>query len=195
MRAVPKDKLNKDYLVRNWLNFDMLAGDHVVEQHVHNIDIANWYIGRWPKMAVSFGMRARALTGNMYDFFSTEFDYGNDVYIQSQCRQIDGCHNGINEWFRTEENEIVSAPFSVRKNGKTIDLSMCKADSMQGDPYVVEHVDFLKSILGIGPYWNEGEQVAMSTASAIMANMSAKTGQPVKMSDLLTNRNSKFYDL
>lgn len=64
MRAMPEDRLNKDYLVRNWSNFDMLAGDHIVEQHVHNIDIANWYIGRCPEKAVSFGMRARALTGN-----------------------------------------------------------------------------------------------------------------------------------
>lgn len=82
----------------------------------------------------------------------------------------------MNEWFRTEANEIVSAPFSVKKNGKRVDLSMCSEGLLTGDPYVIEHVDFLKSILGIGPYWNESEQVAMSTASAIMANMSAKTG-------------------
>ena len=64
MRDPFKDTLNKDYLVRNWNNFDMLAGDHVVEQHVHNIDIANSYIGQCPKSAVAFGLRARALTGN-----------------------------------------------------------------------------------------------------------------------------------
>ena len=64
MRDPIKDRLNKDYLVKNWNNFDMLAGDHVVEQHVHNIDVANWFIGRFPTSAVSFGLRARALTGN-----------------------------------------------------------------------------------------------------------------------------------
>lgn len=59
-----KDILLKDYFIKNWNNFDFLAGDHIVEQHVHNIDIANWFIGRFPKKATSFGMRARALTGN-----------------------------------------------------------------------------------------------------------------------------------
>ena len=50
---------NKDYLCKNWLNFTELSGDHIVEQHVHNIDIANWFIGRFPKSAVGFGGRAR----------------------------------------------------------------------------------------------------------------------------------------
>lgn len=193
MRDPMVDRLNKDYLVKNWNNFDILAGDHIVEQHVHNIDIACWFIGRHPKKAVSFGMRARALTGNQYDFFSTELDFGNDVFIHSQCRQINGCYSGVNEWFRTENNEIISAPFSIKKNKKHIDISKYGEGLLDGNPYVNEHVDFLKSILGIGPYWMEGEQVAMSTASAIISNMSAKTGQAVLMDDILKNKNSKFY--
>lgn len=64
MRDPLKDFTNNDYFIKNWNNFDFFAGDHIVEQHVHNIDIANWFIGRYPKKAVSFGMRARALSGN-----------------------------------------------------------------------------------------------------------------------------------
>lgn len=66
---------------------------------------------------------------------------------------------------------------------------------MEGTPYVVEHVDFLKSLLGIGPYWNEAEQVTMSTASGIISNLSAKSGQVVTMNDLFKNENSQFYKL
>ena len=194
MRDIMVDHLNKDYLVKNWNNFDILAGDHIVEQHVHNIDIACWFIGRHPRKAISFGMRARALTGNQYDFFSTELDFGNDVFIHSQCRQINGCCGGVNEWFRTENNEIISAPFSIKKNKKHIDISRYGEGLLDGNPYVNEHVDFLKSILGIGPYWMEGEQIAMSTAAAIISNMSAKTGQAVLMDDVLKNKTSKFYD-
>ena len=195
MRDPMKDRLNKDYFVKNWNNFDFFAGDHVVEQHVHNVDIANWFIGRWPKKAIAFGLRARALTGNQYDFFSSELDYGDDLFIHSQCRQIDGCYSDVGEWFRTENNEIVSGGFSVKKNGKTINLSKFADGLLDGNPYVVEHVDFLKSIFGIGDYWNEAEQVTMSTASNIMTNLSAKSGQVVMMDDLLKNANSKFYNL
>jgi len=194
-RDPAKDILNKDYLVKNWNNFDLLAGDHIVEQHVHNIDIANWFIGRYPKKAVSFGMRARALTGNQYDFFSTELDYGDDLFIHSQCRQIDGCYGGVNEWFRTEANEIISGGFSIKKAKKIIDISKFGEGLLDGSPYVIEHIDFLRSLLGIGPYWNEAEQVTMSTASGIISNLSAKSGQVVMMNDLFTNESSPFYKL
>lgn len=195
MRDPQKDFSNKDYFIRNWNNFDFFAGDHIVEQHVHNIDIANWFIGRYPKKAVSFGLRARALTGNQYDFFSTELDYGDDLFIHSQCRQIDGCYGGVNEWFRTEANEIISGGFSVKKNKKIIDLSKFGKNIIDGNPYVVEHIDFLNSLLDLGPYWNEAEQVTMSTASGIISNLSAKSGQVVMMNDLFKNTNSKFYGL
>lgn len=61
---------------------------------------------------------------------------------------------------------------------------------LDGNPYVVEHIDFLKSLLGIGPYWNEAEQVTMSTASGIIANLSAKSGQAVLANDLFKNESS-----
>src|SRR6478752_4560000 len=76
------------YITRNWLNFTELSGDHIVEQHVHNLDVAVWFLGRLPVAAVGFGGRARRQTGNMFDFFSVDFDFGDDVHIHSQCRQI-----------------------------------------------------------------------------------------------------------
>ncbi|MFQ3649107.1 MAG: Gfo/Idh/MocA family oxidoreductase, partial [Gemmataceae bacterium] len=30
--------------MRNWYNYVWLSGDHIVEQHVHNIDVINWAI-------------------------------------------------------------------------------------------------------------------------------------------------------
>ena len=67
-----------DYMVRNWVSFAEMSGDHIVEQHVHNIDVANWFIGRPPKMALGFGGRARRKTGDQFDFFSIDYDYGDD---------------------------------------------------------------------------------------------------------------------
>ena len=31
-----------EYQMRNWYYFNWLCGDHITEQHVHNIDVANW---------------------------------------------------------------------------------------------------------------------------------------------------------
>ena len=34
-----------EYQMRNWYYFNWLCGDHILEQHIHNIDVANWFIG------------------------------------------------------------------------------------------------------------------------------------------------------
>ena len=182
---------NKDYLCNNWLNWNELSGDHIVEQHVHNIDVANWFIGRYPKSALCFGMRARRYTGNQYDMFSTDFDYGDNVHVHSMCRQIDGCHGGVYEMFRTLDGAAISGGSGrIRKNGSNIDL---EGDFPAINPYVVEHLDLLKSITREGPYMNEAEQCALSTACAIMARESAYTGKLVKMDDILKNEASPVY--
>ena len=183
---------NKDYLCNNWLNFTELSGDHICEQHVHNIDVANWFIGRFPKNVVAFGARMRRYTGNQYDFFSADFDYGDGVHIHSMCRQIDGCKRDVREFFRTA-NEIIAGGSNVKRiDGTKVELA---GDFPDVNPYVQEHVELLKSILGEGPYLNEGEDCAMSTACGIMARISAYTGQIVTMNDIIKSENSPYYNL
>ncbi|HSV98787.1 MAG TPA: hypothetical protein VLI39_01340, partial [Sedimentisphaerales bacterium] len=88
-----------EYLVRNWYRFSMMSGDHIVEQHCHNLDVANWFIGRPPVQALGFGGRARRQGGNQYDFFSVDLDYGDDVIVHSMCRQVKGCFTRVSEQF------------------------------------------------------------------------------------------------
>ncbi|MFQ6036535.1 MAG: Gfo/Idh/MocA family protein, partial [Sedimentisphaerales bacterium] len=70
-----------EYMARNWLNFVQMSGDHIVEQHVHNLDVANWFIGHPPVRALGFGGRAHRITGNQFDFFSIQYDYADDLHI------------------------------------------------------------------------------------------------------------------
>ena len=186
---------NKDYLCNNWLNFAELSGDHICEQHVHNIDVANWFIGRFPKTALAVGARMRRVSGNQYDFFSADLDYGEGVHIHSMCRQISECKNDVREFFRTA-NAVVSTSHAAQVvkdlAGKKIALN---GDFPDVNPYVQEHVDLLKSVLGAGPYFNEGEACALSTACGIMIRLSAYTGQMVTMNDMIKSENSPFYNL
>ena len=48
-----------EYMIRDWVNWCWLSGDHIVEQHVHNIDVISWFTGKKPVSAVSFGARQR----------------------------------------------------------------------------------------------------------------------------------------
>ncbi len=196
VRPRKEGQTNAAYLCNNWLNFTELSGDHICEQHVHNIDIANWFIGRYPKTALAFGARARRISGNQYDMFSVDFDYGDDVHIHSMCRQIDGCKGGVYEMFRTKDS-VISGGHVVRSRGgenagRRIEL---KGDFKDGNPYDIEHYDLLRSVLKTGPYVNEGEAVAMSTACGVMGRLSAVTGQMVSLNDIIKNENSPFYSM
>lgn len=191
VRARVPGMSNKDYLCNNWLNFTELSGDHICEQHVHNIDVANWFLGRYPKSVVAFGGRARRVSGNQFDFFSGDFDYGDGVHIHSMCRQVENCANNVSELFRTDK-AVLTGQTAKTADGKKIELA---GDFPDVNPYVQEHVDELKSILGVGPYLNEGEACAMSTACGVMLRISAYTGQMVAMNQLISNEKSPYYNL
>jgi len=176
-----------DYLVSNWVNWAMMSGDHICEQHVHNIDIANWFIGRNPVMALGFGGRSRRETGDQYDFFSIDLDYGEGCHVHSMCRQNKGCYSRVGEEFNGTEGSFHG---KVKSKAK---LDIKVPSFMDGNPYMVEHYDLMKSIIEGNPL-NEAETVASATMAAIMGRISAYTGQVVRWTDVMANKDSKFYN-
>jgi myo-inositol 2-dehydrogenase / D-chiro-inositol 1-dehydrogenase len=89
-----------EFMLRDWVNWIWLSGDHMVEQHIHNIDVSNWFLGKTPVEAVGMGSRQRRVTGDCYDNFSVDFVYDNKVHMNSMCRQIDDCANNVSEYLR-----------------------------------------------------------------------------------------------
>jgi predicted dehydrogenase len=179
------------YMVRNWTSFSEMSGDHIVEQHVHNLDVANWFIGRPPQSAMGFGGRARRKTGDQFDFFSIDFNYGDECHIHSMCRQINGTYGGVNEFFNgTEGNTFGGGKMS---SAKLASLTL-PAFKTHENGQVQEHIDLLESIVKGQPL-NGARTVAESTLTAIMGRISAYTGQLVRWSDLTTNASSPWYNL
>lgn len=176
-----------DYMARNWLNFTEMSGDHIVEQHVHNLDVAIWFLGRNPVSAVGYGGRARRETGNMFDFFSVDYDFGGGVHIHSQCRQISGTWSRVGELFTGATGEA----FGVGKvSGRKVDVPEPRLESE--NPYVQEHVALIKGVLAGAPP-NETQAVTDSTLAAIMGRLSAYTGELVRWSDLVANEKSPWF--
>ncbi|MEC7907631.1 MAG: Gfo/Idh/MocA family oxidoreductase [Verrucomicrobiota bacterium] len=178
-----------DYLARNWLNWSEMSGDHLGEQHVHNIDVANWFLDRTPVSVVGFGGRARRETGNNYDFFSLDLDYGDGVHIHSQCRQISGAYSRVGEFFRGSKGEVNGGGKLVGK-----DVSIPKFDIMDKDGNVQQLINWITSARKGEPI-NEARQIAESTAVAIMGRYAAYTGDFIRFRDLMENTESKYYDL
>ena len=64
-----------EWQLRNWNYFTWLSGDHIVEQHVHNLDIINWVLKGHPIRAYGLGGRQARPDknyGHIYDHFAVD---------------------------------------------------------------------------------------------------------------------------
>jgi len=160
---------------RSWPWFTWLSGDHIVEQHVHNIDVINWAIGAHPVQCMGMGGREVRELGNIFDHFAVEFEYPNGVRIESMCRQIEGCTENRSERVVGTKGQT----YTDSSIGFIEGPNAYKYDGPNPNPYVVEHADLIASIRRGKPL-NEGRRVAESTMAAIMGRMSAYTGRALK---------------
>ncbi len=182
-----------EFMIRDWVNWTWLSGDHIVEQHIHNIDVANWFTGKFPLKAVGFGSRQRRVTGDQYDNFSVDFVYENDVHVHSMSRQINDCANSVSELVRGTEGYTNCANTIFNPDG-TIKWEYEYPLNENGErmrrpeisPYDQEHVDFVTAIRTDTPV-NEAERTAMSTLSGIMGRISAYTGKEVTMEEMMSS--------
>ncbi|HOU31364.1 MAG TPA: Gfo/Idh/MocA family oxidoreductase [Bacteroidales bacterium] len=180
-----------EYMIRNWNNFIWLSGDHILDTHVHNIDVVNWFTGKHPVSAIGYGGRHRRVTGDQYDFFSIDFDYGNGVFSHSMCRQIDGCANGTGELVVGTEGYTNCQNTIWNLDGKVIwkfeypkDENGNSTNSVAVSPYIQEHMHLVWAIR-TGNYVNEAEQTAISTLTAIMGRTAAYTGKMISWDEIL----------
>src|SRR5688572_19185044 len=179
MNQRKSDWSDMEWQLRNWLYFTWLSGDHIVEQHIHNIDVANWVIGSHPIKAVGVGgrqSRTDPAYGHIYDHFAVDFEYPNGVRVLSMCRQIDGSANDVSERFIGTRGRTNAATDIEGPNSWKYDPQTANPKPQFANPYVQEHFDLVASIRAGRPL-NEGKQVAESTLSAIMGREAAYTGQ------------------
>lgn len=167
-----------EYQCRNWLFYTWLSGDHIVEQHVHNIDVMNWAFGAHPVKAMGMGgrqVRTDKQYGNVFDHFAVEFEYPNGARILSMCRQTGGTSARVSERVVGTKGST----YTDSANGSIKGKNPFKYDGPSPNPYVQEHTDLIASIRNNKPL-NEGQQIAESTLTAIMGRMSAYTGRELK---------------
>jgi predicted dehydrogenase len=180
-----------EWQCRNWLYFCWLSGDHIVEQHVHNLDVINWALGAPPLRCVGMGgreVRTAPEYGNIFDHFAVEYEYSagtagpSSVTLTSMARQIDGCATRVDE-------ELTGASGRVRFGAGAIDgRDPYTYSGPKVNAYVQEHVHLLASIrAGGAERLNEARNVATSTLTAIMGRMSAYTGQEITWEQALNS--------
>jgi predicted dehydrogenase len=178
-----------EWQMRNWYYFTWLCGDHIVEQHVHNLDVVNWALDAHPLRAVGMGgrqVRTDPKYGHIFDHFAIDYEYPKGIHALSMCRQIDGCDQNVSEAL-VGSNGICSTQrqYTIKSaKGTTLWSFSSKKDNA---PYQQEHTDLIESIRSGRPI-NELQNVAYSTLTAIMGRMSAYTGKPVTWEQALNAR-------
>ncbi len=166
------------YQLNNWYHFNWLCGDHITEQHVHNLDVINWVMGSHPIAAVGMGGRSHRRqgdpneVGHIFDHFAVEYEYANGARMYSYCRHAPGCESNVSE-------AVVGTKGNSQVNAYKINGKVAGDDNGAKDPYVQEHIDLIKSIREGKPL-NELQQVAESTMTAILGRMATYTGQRIK---------------
>ncbi|PCJ98724.1 MAG: dehydrogenase [Flavobacteriaceae bacterium] len=179
-----------EYQMRNWYYFNWLCGDHILEQHIHNIDVANWFIGEYPISAQGMGgrlVRNGKDHGEIFDHHFVEFKYPGGAVISSQCRHQPNTMNKVGEVFQGTNGTVETNDAGV---AKIFDLSkkvLHNISNSEGhNPYQEEHNRLFASIREKGVI-NNAEYGAKSTMSAILGRMATYSGKVVTWDDAMNS--------
>ncbi len=197
-----------EWQMYNWYHFAWVCGDHIAEQHVHNIDVVNWFVsgdgvmGGNPVSAQGMGSRSgweSPKSGEIFDHHYVEFRYDNGVIMNSQCRQIKGTYRRVEEEIQGSEGILtLSQGKAIAKDYKGNEIwKWAPAGEQGGDrrrrgggaanPYQVEHNELHAAIRENKPL-NNAYYGAKSSFTATLGRLATYTGQVVKW-DEATNSN------
>ena len=176
-----------EYQINNWYYFNWLCGDHIVEQHVHNMDVANWIKQKYPVSIQGTGSRAHRIGedyGEIYDNFAVEMTYDDGTVVYSQCRHFEGISNRVDETFQASAGRAFLSASNQAvlwdKNGKEIYKHNPKGDP---NPYQQEHVELFEAIAKGEYKFDTAEYGAYSTLTGIIGRAACYTGKVIKWED------------
>ncbi|MBN2293719.1 MAG: Gfo/Idh/MocA family oxidoreductase [Pirellulales bacterium] len=181
-RSRKPDQTEMEYQMRNWYYFVWLCGDHIDEQHIHNMDIGNWIKNDHPVEANGMGGRqVRKFSdrehdyGQIYDHHAVEFTYADGTKMFSQCRHIPNCWNNVSEAAHGTKG-------TSNCSGNIEGENKWRYRGENPNPYDQEHADLMAAILGNKKY-NEGWIGANSSMTAVLGRMATYSGKIVKWDD------------
>ena len=176
-----------EYQMRNWYYFNWLCGDHIVEQHIHNIDVANWVLQGHPVRAQGQGgrlVRTGKDHGEIFDHHFVEFEYDNGSRVLSQCRQMPDCLNRVSEAFHGSTGTAPVPGELYAASGEAIYEHRGEQDP---NPYQVEHNELFAAIAAGQFKYADTENGAVATMTAIMGRMATYSGGEVTWDDALAS--------
>ncbi len=171
--------------MRNWYYYTWLCGDHIDEQHIHNLDVGCWVKDAYPVKAYGMGgreVRTAPKYGEIFDHFAVEYEFADGTRMFSQCRHIPDCWNSVTEHAHGSKGSANISGASY----ETTDGNKWKYRGAKNNPYQTEHDDLFAAIRNDTPY-NEGEYGAHSTLTAILGRAATYSGKMITWDECLNS--------
>jgi len=186
VRPRQKGQSELEYQMRNWYYFNWLCGDHIVEQHIHNLDVTNWLKDAYPVEAQGQGgreVRDGIDHGEIFDHHFVEFTYADGSKMFSQCRHIRNCWNSVSEHAHGSRGTAnISGAKILDADGKRV---WAYGKGGRGG-HQQEHHDLFAQ-LRRGELPNEGDYGAKSTMTAILGRMASYSGKNIRWDDAINS--------
>lgn len=181
VRKREEGQTEMQYQMRNWYYFVWLCGDHICEQHIHNIDVVNWFKNGYPVKAQGMGgreVRKGKDHGEIFDHHYVEFQYADGSILNSQCRHIPGTMSKVDELLIGTKGSIACGAANIKDSkGKVLYQFDKKSEN---NPYQTEH-DELFAAIAKGEYkFADAEMGAKSTMTSILGRLATYSGQIVE---------------
>ena len=184
VRPRQPEQTEMEYQMRNWYYFNWLCGDHICEQHIHNLDVGNWLKNAHPVEAQGMGgrqVRTGMDFGEIYDHHAVEFTFADGSKMMSQCRHIPKCWSSVSEFAHGTKGTAAVSNASIQGENKW------HYSGPTPNPYQVEHDDLFASIRSGNPI-NEAVNGAHSSMTSILGRMATYSGQIIKWDDALNSQ-------
>ncbi len=171
-----------DYQLRNWYYFNWICGDHITEQHIHNIDVINWVKNGYPVRARGTGgreVRKGKNYGEIFDHHIVEFEYAEGTILNSQCRHIPGTWTKVDEHVIGTKGKVHFDAAKMFDHKGNVQFAFDKK-TKENNPYQTEH-DELWATVAAGEYkFADAENGAYSTMTSILGRMATYSGQVIE---------------
>ncbi len=176
-----------EYQMRNWYYFNWLCGDHINEQHIHNLDVGNWVKRAYPVKAEGFGgrhTRDGKEHGEIFDHHAVQFTYEDGSVMNSQCRHWRGAASKVTEMFQGTKGSAPAPGKLLAADGSVL---LDHDERRDANPYQVEH-DLLFKAVADGEYkYADAENAAKSTMTSVLGRMATYSGQIVSWEDAINS--------
>ncbi len=185
-RGRQPDWTEMEFQLRNWYYFTWLSGDHIVEQHVHQMDMVSWIMQEEPPLH-AWGMGGRQVRtepkyGDIFDHHAVVYEYPDGARYYAFCRQQENCYRQVSFMVQGSKGRMTGW-------GRYIIEGETNWDS--GRQRTHPEINTFKEMFAgmqAGKPINDSVAMARSTMLAILGRMATHSGQRITWEQALQSK-------